>query len=415
MAFGAGRNGGGAQATALQMAMAARAQNETIRHVILHGGSLDGGNSWIAPAVNMWQAINPGLAASIGPGSVLTANIRPVGLNKKLWVQIRATVTAGATSLQTLGKLGIDQLVSNITVYDLANNTRINTTGWHLRAVANAKRRRTFGASYTTDMATIMGYGAVNNRINYAPATIAANGSTEIDLVFEVPFAYTDRDLRGALFASTTQATVTVQVTLNPAMFAASTDDPVPALYVSAGSDKATLSAVTWQVYQNYLDQLPQLSDGSTILPPDDISTAYVLTNTSSGVLVANQDNTIPFINQRRFQSLTFIYDNAGVLNVNGGDVNSVSIVSANFTNIYKTDGKILELQARDHMGSDMPPGGYYFDFRERPIDTDQYGNMQMVFNPSSVGSSAAILLLGWEAFGKIGQINQSGSMPSGA
>jgi P3 major capsid protein len=410
----AGGNGASQGASPLQMAMAARQQNDMIRHMILRGGSLDG-KSWSPAAVNMWQALNPGVPATIAPGTVMTAYLRNVGLIKKLWLQFKATITAGASTTQTLGKLGIDAFVSNVTVYDLANNTRVNTTGWHLRAVANAKRRRTFGASYTTDMATIMGYGAVNNRVNYAAATIAANGTSELDLILEVPFAYTDRDLRGALYADTTQASVLVQVTLNPNMFVTSTADASQALYQSGGTDLATLSAVSWQIYQNYLDQLPRLANGVPLLPPDDIATAYVLTNTVSALPVANQDNTTAFINARRFQSLVVGYDNAGTLNANGSDINSIAITSANFTNILKTDGKTLHLMARDHIGSDMPQGFYYLDFRDRPIDTDQYGNMQIVINPSSVGGSTALFLFGWEAFGKIGQINQGGSIPSGA
>lgn len=416
MAFfnnGGAPSGNGGGPSPLQMAMANKNQNDAIRNIILRGGTLDG-KSWFPPAVEMWQQINPPLPASVAPGTVLTAYLRPVGLVKKIWIQLKATVTAGATSTQTLQKLGVDNLVSNITVYDLANNTRINTPAWHLRAVANAKRRRTFGASYTTDMATILGYGAANNRVNFAATTISANGNSEIDLIIEVPFAYSDRDLRGALLADTTQASILVNVTLNPNMFVASAADATNALYQSAGSDLATLSAVSWQIYQNYLYQLPSIN-GIPVVPPDDVATAYVLTNTVSPLPVANQDNTTPFINARRFQSLVVGYDNAGTLNANGSDINSIAIVSASFTNILKTDGKTLHLMARDHLGSDMPQGFYYLDFRARPIDTDQYGNMQIVINPSSVGGSTALFMFGWEAFGRVGQINQGGSLPSGA
>jgi hypothetical protein len=56
-----------------------------------------------------------------------------------------------------------------------------------------------------------------------------------------------------------------------------------------------------------------------------------------------------------------------------------------------------------------------YLDFRHRPISTDQYGNMQIIFNPSSVGGSAATILFGWESYGVIGQVNQSGSLPMAA
>jgi hypothetical protein len=56
----------------------------------------------------------------------------------------------------------------------------------------------------------------------------------------------------------------------------------------------------------------------------------------------------------------------------------------------------------------------YYLDFRHRPIDTNQYGNMQLIVNPSSVGGSGAVILYGWEAYGVIGLVNQGGSIPMG-
>jgi hypothetical protein len=71
--------------------------------------------------------------------------------------------------------------------------------------------------------------------------------------------------------------------------------DGTLAMYKSAGADVATLSAVTWQVYQSYLEQGPRQSDGTPILPFLDIGTAYILTSSSSpGAPVVNIDNTAP-------------------------------------------------------------------------------------------------------------------------
>jgi hypothetical protein len=63
----------------------------------------------------------------------------------------------------------------------------------------------------------------------------------------------------------------------------------------------------------------------------------------------------------------------------------------------------------------DPPPSMFMLDFRHRPIDTQTYGNMQIVLTPSSVGGSGAFFGFGWEAYGTIGQVNQGGSIPSGA
>ncbi len=390
--------------------MSPQQANMAARSLILRGGMV--GKTYYPPAIDVWQPQNPILPSSPGPGSILTFYLRNVGLVKRLIVRFKATVTAGATSTQTLTKWGLANFISNVSFFDLGNNQRINSTGWHLTAVSSAKRRRVFGAAYTSD--TPLGYGNNNNRVMYAPASISANGTSEIDFQLEIPFVKNDTDLRGAIYADVTQATMQVQITLNPNMFVSSTADPTLAMYQSGGSDLASLSALTVNFWQNYLDQLPRASNGAPILPSQDLATAYLLNNTASGLPVANQDNGAAFVNSRTYESVTFGYDNNGTLNVNGSDINYIQLQSANFTNILNLDGRMIGLMERNVLMDDFPAGMYYLDFRHRPIDTNQYGNMQLVINPSSVGGSGAFFLYGWEAYGIIGLVNQGGSLPQG-
>jgi hypothetical protein len=394
-----------------QQGMSPQQQNALVRNLILRGGVI--GNQYFPPAVNMWQQLNPILPSSLGPGGVITIQLRNVGLVKRLIIELSATVTAGATSIQNLTKLGLANIISNVTFIDLGNNTRINTSGWHLNLVSTVKRRRVFAAAYTSD--TPNGYGNNNNRVMFAPATIAANGTTPIRFILEIPFVKNNHDLRGAIFADVTNAVMQVQLTLNPQMFVSSTADPTLAVYQSAGSDLATLSAVTVQCNQNYLDQLPRGQNAAPILPGIDLGTAYLLNNTASALPVVNQDNGFSFVNARSYESVAFIYDNNGVLNVNGSDLNYIQVTSANFTQILRFDGMMAAANERDIIMDDFPAGVRYLDFRERPISTDQYGNMQLIINPSNVGGSAAAFLFGWEAYGIIGQVNQAGSLPMAA
>jgi P3 major capsid protein len=394
----------GAQASPAQLNMAAR-------QLILRGGVV--GGVYQPPAIDMLQPLNPVLPSGTGLGSVLTFQIRNVGLLKRLYLRFKATVTAGASTTQTLTKLGLANFLSNVTLWDLGNYQRINTTGWHLNLISSAKRRRVFGAAYTSD--TPNGFGNNNNRIMYAAATIAANGTTEIDVVYEIPLVKNDVDLRGAIWADVTNAVMQIQATINPNMFVTSTADPTSAVYQSGGTDLATLSAISVQLFQNYLDRLPQNpQNGAPILPQSDLATAYLLNNSSSGLPIANQDNSAQFVNARSYESAAFIYDNNGTLNVNGSDLNYVAVQSANFTNVLYVDGKMLGLIDRNVLMDDPPAGMYYLDFRHRPIDTTQYGNTQLVINPSSVGGAAAVILYGWEAFGLIGLVNAGGSIQSG-
>lgn len=390
-----------------------QAQNAAARQLILRGGMV--GNQYYPPAIDMWQQLNPQLPSSPGPGTVVTFYIRNVGLVKRIIVQFKATITAGATTTQTLTKWGLANFISNVVFSDLGNNQRINTTGWHLTAVASAKRRTPFGSAYTTD--TPFGYGNNNNRIQFAPPTIAATTSTEIDFCLEIPFVQNDTDLRGAIYADVTQATMQVQLTLNPNMFVTSTADPTLSVYQSGGTDLASLSGVSFQVTQNYLDQLPRVAQNGAlipILPNLDIGTAYLLYNSASALPVVNQDNSAAFVNQRTYLSTVFGYDNNGVLNVNGSDINYINLTSANFTNVLNLNPKMLGLMDRMVMGDDFSAGMYYLDYRHRPIDTNQFGNMLLNISPSSVGGSAAVIYYGWEAYGIIGLVNQGGSIPSG-
>lgn len=390
--------------------MSPQAQNLAARNLILRGGQV--GNVYYPPAIDVWQPQNPNLPSGVAPGSVLTFYLRNVGLVKRLVVRFQATITNPAGVTQTRTPLGLANFVSNVTFFDLGNNQRINTTGWHLTAIASAKRRRVFGAAYTSD--TPLGYGNNNNRVMYAPASIAASTATEVDFQLEIPFVKNDMDLRGAIFADVTQATMQVQITLNPNMFVSSTADPTLAVYQSSGATLPTLSGIQVQFWQNYLDQLPRAQNGAPILPAFDLGTAYLLNNTASGLPVANQDNGAAFVNSRTYESVTFVYDNNGTLNINGSDLNYIQLQSANFTNILNLDGKMISLLERNIIMDDFPAGMHYLDFRHRPIDTNQYGNMQLVLNPSQVLGSGAVFLYGWEAYGIIGLVNQGGSIPMG-
>ncbi len=387
-----------------------RTQNMAARQLILRGGVA--GGVYYPPAIDVWQPQNPPIQNSVAPGSVLTFYLRNVGLVKRLICRFTATVTNPAGPTQNLTQIGLANFISNVTFFDLGNNQRINTTGWHLTAIASAKRRRVFGAAYTSD--TPLGYGNNNNRTMFAPSSIASNTATEIDFQLEIPFVKNDMDLRGAIYADVTQATMQVQLTLNPNMFVTSTADPTLAVYQSTTAALPVLSGFSFQVFQNYLDQLPRMPNGVPILPNLDLGTAYLLNNTASGLPIANQDNGAAFVNSRTYESVAFIYDNNGTLNVNGSDLNYVQLQSANFTNILNVDGKMLSLMERNIIMDDFPDGMHYLDFRNRPIDTNQYGNMQLVINPATVTGSGAVFLYGWEAYGIIGLVNQGGSIPMG-
>jgi len=344
------------------------------------------------------------------PGQVVNVPIRNVGLLKRCFIEIKFSFTQGAAETQTLTPNGLANLFSNVTLTDLSNQTRVNTSGLFLHWLATARRQCAFGAAFTNDSPTGLGS---NFAIIKAPATVTT--VQPLSMFYEVPVAYGDMDLRGAIYTSVVNATMNLQFTVNPNFSVANTADKTLAVYQSSTAQVGVLSAMTVTVYQNFLDQLPiDPNSGAVILPRGDLQYAYLLNQTSMSGLVNAQDNGIPYANFRNFLSTMVVYDNqtgGGTLNA-GTDINYFSLQAANYTNIFKMDPYMLKLIERTILNDDLPAGAYYIDHRRRPIITSQFGNMQLIINPSTVNSGAAFLV-GFESLALINQVTQAGSLPS--
>lgn len=359
---------------------------------------------------NMWQQIYTETIAGANTatiGAVRNIQLRGVGFGKRLLIRIAATVQANGQTL-TLAPMGITQFLSNVILTDLSNQQRINTPGWHLYNIATAKRRLLYGAAYTTD--TPSGWGSNFPAVMAAPTTITTNPTTNnVFMDYDVPITYTDMDTRGGIYLNVTNANAYLQFQINPNFFVTSTADKTFAVYQSASGTLGLLTSVTITVYQNYLDQIPLAQNGGPVLPLLDMSTAYQLTNTPVNANVGNQDIPIPFANFRDFLSAFAVFNNGGVLNT-GSDINYWELQSANFTAIFKYDPQIAALLTRNIIGDDPPAGVYYFEFREKPVSTINYGNMQLVLNAINPASNA-YLQMGYEMMALINQVTNAGSL----
>lgn len=364
----------------------------------------------LARAVDMTQVIYTQTLVGTVEGQVLNVPLRNVGLIKKLLIEINGNFTQSAAETHTRTPWGPANLLSQVVLTDLANQTRINTTGWHLHALATARRQMAFGAAFTNDSPIAV---ASNNGVIVAAASVTT--VSNFRMFYEVPLAYGDYDLRGALYANVVNATMNLQMTFNPNYSVATGTNPTLAGYVSSTAALGVLSAVTVKVYQNYLDQIPA-GNGGPILPLQDLATAYLINNTALTGLTVNQDFPVPFSNFRDFMSMTIIYDNFGSAAAIGAETNSWALESANYTNIFKTDPWVAWLNTRNIINDDFPSAvartSFYFDYRRKPVVTIQYGNMQMVGNFANVANGAvARLLVGFESLSLINQITQAGSL----
>lgn len=384
------------QSSAAQMQQA-RTMNLQARQVI------------VANAVDLVQQINTtGGIVTYVSGQVFPINIavRNVGLIKRFYLEITAAVRQGAAETQTKTALGAANILSQVVLTDLNNQLRISTSGWHLHYLATVRRQLAFGAAFTNSDPSGIGQ-------NWGLMTTPSPVTTVQTLrwFYELPVSYSDTDLSGGIWANVLNATMNLQVNINPNFFVASGADPTLAVYQSSTAQLGVINSITITTYQNSLDQLPvNPANGQVILPSLDLEYVYLLNNTNATGLAAGADQALPYANWRNFLSVFLVYDNAGVLNL-GTDTNYVALQSANFTNIFKLDPFILSLLTRTKINDDFAAGVYYIDTRNKPINTLQYGNMQILFNPSAVTGGTSQLLIGYESLALQGVMSQAGSI----
>ena len=106
------------------------------------------------------------------------------------------------------------------------------------------------------------------------------------------------------------------------------------------------------------------------------------------------------------------LFDNqtGGAYPAPGTDVNYWSLRTANYTDARKADPVTWAAMTRQKMHTDMPVPLYYFDTRDKPIYTTQYGNINLVLNPSTVNPNAQVLV-GWEMLANVSNLTNAGSL----
>lgn len=367
---------------------------------------------------------------------VLTIYPKNVGLITGFWVKVVTTVSNGSAVQVNLTDFGPSNVLSLIQFNDLNNNTRLQTTGWHLSTINSWRNRRPFASALigengnNTGIQTTGGsFQGQDSPLNVgsnwtaisAPKTIAASGTGTVTMWYYVPLAYNwqQADLRGAVYANVVNATMQLFLGFagangQGAVCVANGADSTQSMYVgNAGGSVAavTLSSATVTVYQEYLDQLP-LGNNGVLLPILDLATIYELKQTLVTAITAGVDFPYQYANFRQFLSTLAIYINTGSSGARGtgADINYWALQSANFTNLWKIEPALAAIAVRNHMACDLPPGAYFFDSRAKPIQTTQYGNMQLILNAITAASNP-YMLVGVEDFAVVQTLSQAGSL----
>lgn len=337
-------------------------------------------------------------------GQALTFNVQPapVGIITKFVLEISASIGIGNAETQTRVQNGPAAILSNVTYIDTSNLTRINVPSWYLHHLATIRRRHVFNSAYTSDTPT--GFGN-NYNINTSPASLTtappANNAPNLRFFVEVPLAYGMDDLRGAVNGNYINATQQLNLTVNPNFFVTSTDtvNIAEAGYQSSSAQLGKIGFIQIIVYQEYIDQWQGLA-----LPQIDLATQYLLQVTGGYVPVANTDLVIPYANFRSYLSTIIRYNNNGVFNA-GTDINYLAVRAANATDLVHYDPYYSAAHTRMQINDDPPAGYYYISHRHKPLFTNQFGNISLIAQASSVGGLNSSMTVGYEQLALMTQI----------
>lgn len=337
--------------------------------------------------------------------NIITIAPKLTGLWVGFLVEVNCTVDNAGAGAATRTAMGALNIVKRFQFVDLQNQTRINTNGFHLGLTNSLK----MGRGYGQNVAPNLPFTSTGWTVQSLASAVAAGMSESARVFYWVPVAYSWNDLRGAIFGQVINATSQLQITLNDAAGHAAGAD---SLFAVAGglNTTVTLEDVTVRVWQCYYDQLPR-ANGIPLLPVVDLSTMYMLQDTTFGDIIANQDNTFPFANFRTYLSSLMVYNEGGV-NLNfGSDVTYWALQYANLTRQFEFDPQSMALFHENQVGYQPPPATYYFDHRAYPISTANYGNAELVVQPSTA-SAGTYVAAGYEMFAQQQMIVAASSLP---
>lgn len=334
--------------------------------------------------------------------------VRNAGLLLGFIIEVEGEVTNGASTAANITPFGTANVVTQFRFDDLSNYTRIQTSGRHLSMLNTIRQGFGYGGTYAPNLP--IGYGN-NFNVFEGKASIPATETAELRQVYYLPIAYAPNDLRGAMYLATVSAQTNLQITLNQNIFTG-TGNTLDKVY-SDNANGAWTDNVNVTVYQVYLDQIPRDQNNNPILPMMDLNTVYDLKETTWSGMTSGQDFPMPYSNFRAFLSTTCIYDNGGTFG-DGSDINYWSLAAANFTNIFKVSPEVAALTARQVIMADMPKGTYLFDSRETPINTINFGNMELNINAAGTVNPGARVVTGYEAFAQINQLKTATSLGGG-
>lgn len=302
------------------------------------------------------------------PGTTTRFKINNVGILTGIMLKVSAVLNIG-TATATPSPMAPFNLISRVRVADYDGTDRINANGIQL-FMLNCLRAKTYWG-YNNEAAAAV----ISN-----PVISTAVGATQpLSFYLYLPLAVDpQRDLRGALNCQTATGDAFVSIDWNPLLLSSGNAD---AVYTNASGTVALVGNITVQAYQQYL--YPQAAnDGKVYLPVVDLLTVHEIAGAlrSSDNIVTGSEKLVNYPNLRQVIGAYFNHVDGGAM---GAFVDQVRYVLNGNNVIREYPGDLLQFLMRQQIGSDLRAGLYFLDHSDQPVNTAQYGNVQLGFRPT--------------------------------
>jgi len=315
-------------------------------------------------------------------GKTTRVKLYNVGVITTLRLVVSINVTIGIAAATVSPKAPYNS-IANIQLVDYEGVSRVNLSGYQLWQIQSIRERTP--AFFNNEAAS---------KINSMPLVPTAVSTDVIKFYLEIPIAYDpERDLRGAILGQTAVGDMFLNITWNNQMLSNGNDDGV---YNGAGTSTLVVNSSTVEVYQDYL--FPQNLGSGVPLPMLDLMTVYGLEGNLrvTDNLANGQERLLSFPNVRSVIGVYANWINNGIMS---DAISSVRLI-VNGNNVLQEHSlDSQQMIQRKWINSDMPKGTFFMLFRQRPVETVVFGNVQLGLTFSAAPAGNSYLEQAYESF----------------
>lgn len=334
------------------------------------------------------------LGTTVGTlGQATRVKLFNVGITTSLRILVSCPITIG-TAIAVPSARAPWNLISSLKISDYDGTDRITISGYQLYILDSIRRRQPYG--WQNQGAATTAAGIISN-----PSLPTAIGNGTLSFMLEVPICVNDnpwdglnQDLTGAIYSQTGVGELYLTVNWAPLLYQ---NGNIDAVYSGAPTTTVVLNGVagpSLTVYQNFIFPQRIGKDGMLPIPYIDVSSVYELAGNvrTADNLAANSEKLISFPNVRKVLGAYVNFVNNGT--VSATDLTNLRVI-VNANNILQENNQTLQIiEQRLVTEGDLGAGAYQWNFRNKPIETAIFGNVQLGITPNAVSGTSFMELL---------------------